>query len=365
MKIAMVGQFPPHIGGVSTHVLNLSKELIKKGHEVYVVTYPQKNLKDIGKIHVNSTYGINIKGLRSLFFIIFGTIKLVQIVKKHDIDIIHGHYLFPPGLIAILGGFFTKKKVYITAHGSDIFNLYKNKGFMRPILKFILKKAYKVLVVSEALKEEIIKINIKGIEEKVRINLNAVDINKFKPDNSYLFKKELIKDYDIIENQAIILYVGRLDKEKNVESLIEAKKHLKTPSTLVIVGYGPLENNLKEKIKKEKISNVIFTGKRKDIENIIPSSDILVLPSFYESFGIVLIEALSCGKPVIGSDIKSIRSIITEDVGLLIDPNNTKDITNKIDLILTNKDLKKKMEKNARQRALLFSKIQIPYDMNI
>ena len=97
MKIAMVGQFPPHIGGVGVHIHTLSKELVKKGHEVYVITYPHKDIKDIDGIHVIGTKGVNVPGLRGLFFAINAERELKKLIEREDIDIIHGHYLLPAG----------------------------------------------------------------------------------------------------------------------------------------------------------------------------------------------------------------------------------------------------------------------------
>ena len=99
-----------------------------------------------------------------------------------------------------------------------------------------------------------------------------------------------------------------------------------------------------------------------NMENIVPSSDIIILPSHSESFGIVLIEALACGKGVIGSNTGGISEIITPDVGLLIDSKDYQSIANAIDKVFSDEDLKNKFSQNARQRAKVFSKMEIPYD---
>lgn len=376
MKIAMIGQFPPHIGGVGVHINSLSKELLKNGEEVFVITYPHKDIKnevnkdymDNNGIKVIGTRGINIPGLRSLFYVLFGTINLIRIVRKYNIDIIHGHYLYPAGLIAVLGGMFTKKKVYVTSHGSDMFCLYPQHKFMRPIIRFVLKRADVVLAVSESLKEEILKTNIPNIEKNVRLNWNTVDINEFKIANNdsdhhsknnsnYNFKNEL----NIPKDKPIILFVGNIIKRKNVATIIDAKKQLKSGCVLVVVGDGPLLNSLKEKVKVENVEDVIFTGARNDIANVIQSSDLLILPSYSESFGLVLIEALACGKPVIGSNVGGIKEIITDDVGLLVEPTDFRGLANSIDLILSDKKLREKFQSNARDRAMDFSEVDIPY----
>ena len=368
MKIAMVGQFPPHIGGVGVHIHSLSKELIKQGHEVYVITYPHKDIKDSDGIHVIGTKGINIPGLRGLLFAINAKKELKKLVERENIDIIHGHYLFPAGWAAVKAGKSTNTKTYVTSHGSDMFELYKNKIFTRPLIKKVLKDADIILAVSKALKEEIINTKIPKIEEKVRLHWNGVDVNKFKTtkNNENKFKKELVHEFNIAADKPIILFVGNIIKRKNVDLLIEAKKHMATKANLVIVGDGPYLNQLKDKAEKEyyegNIDNVYFTGSRTDVEDIMPSCDLLVLPSLSESFGLVLLEALACGKPVIGSNVGGISEIITEDVGLLIDPNDSKDLANAIDKILTDKELMEKFKSNARKRAMDFGEIKLPYD---
>jgi len=115
-------------------------------------------------------------------------------------------------------------------------------------------------------------------------------------------------------------------------------------------------------VEKEHLDNVYFTGSRNDVEDIIPSCDILVLPSLSESFGLVLIEALACGKPVIGSNVGGIKEIITEDVGLLINPNDIKDLANAIDKLFSDNELMEKFKSNARNRAMDFAEVKLPYD---
>ena len=356
MKIAMIGQFPPHVGGVGVHIHTLSKELVKQGHEVYVITYPHKDIEDIDGIHVIGTKGINIPGIRGLMFKISAKKVLKQLLIEVDIDIIHGHYLFPAGAAAVEIGKKHGIKTYVTAHGSDMFEMYKKQSFMRSTIKKVLKKADVVFAVSNALKKEILKTNVSGIENKTRLYWNSVDIDKFKINENTSFK------LNFENNKPIVLFVGNIIKRKNVNVLLDAKKLAKSDYNLVIVGDGPLLNQLKDKVKKENISDVYFMGARKDVENIIPCADVLVLPSFSESFGLVLIEALACGKPVIGSDVGGIKEIITSDVGLLIDPNNSENVSEAIDKMILDDKFRNNLASNARSRAKDFSKVEIPYD---
>ena len=353
MKIAMLGQFPPHFGGVGVHIHTLSKELVNQGHEVYVITYPHSDLKDIDGIHVIGTSGINIPGIRGLMFKRNAKKALENLLKEVDIDIIHGHYLFPAGAAAVEVGSKHKIKTYVTAHGSDMFEMYKKQSFMRPFIKKVLKKADVVFAVSNALKQEILATGVENIESKTRLYWNSVDIDKFSSDN-----KNILEGH----SKPIVLFVGNIIKRKNVNLIIEAKKQSNEDYELVIVGDGPLKKDLEEKVKNENISDVKFLGSRSDVENIIPGCEVLVLPSFSESFGLVLIEALACGKPVIGSNVGGISEIITDDVGLLINPNDASTLESAIDKVIGDDGFRQNLASNARKRAMDFSKVEIPYD---
>ena len=196
-----------------------------------------------------------------------------------------------------------------------------------------------------------------GIANKTKLSWNSVDINKFSTKYNDSFKKE----FNLLD-KPIVLFVGNLIKRKNVDSLIEAKKISSSDYYLVIVGDGPLYDKLKSKVENEEMSDVIFAGSRNDVENIIPSCDVLILPSYSESFGLVLIEALACGKPVIGSDVGGITEIITKHVGLLVNPNKISSIAMAIDKVIGDDDFRYMLSLNARDRAMDFSTVTIPYD---
>jgi N-acetyl-alpha-D-glucosaminyl L-malate synthase BshA len=357
MKIAMVGQFPPHVGGVGVHIHTLSKKLVEKGHEVYVITYPHKEIKDIDGIHVIGTKGLNIPGVRGLMFKKNAKKALENLLEKEDIDIIHGHYLFPAGAAAVEVGKKHNIKTYVTAHGSDMFELYKSQPLMRPTIRNVLKDADGVFAVSNALRHEIVATGVSGIADKTKLSWNSVDIEKYSTKENDSFKKEFE-----LEDKPIVLFVGNLIKRKNVDSLLEAKKISKSDYHLVVVGDGPLFKKLKKKVDDENIRDVVFTGSRDDVEDIIPSCDVLILPSYSESFGLVLIEALACGKPVIGSDVGGISEIINDDVGLLVNPNKVSSIAKAIDRIIDDDNLRLSLSGNARNRALDFSEVDIPYE---
>ncbi|MDI9623835.1 MAG: glycosyltransferase [Methanothermobacter sp.] len=351
-KVIMIGKFPPHLGGVASHTYNLAKQLKEKGYHINVLTYPHEKIEDKNNIKVSSAPTINIKGLRGLIFTLTATQKLIKIIRKENIDIIHAHYIIPPGLIALIGSIITKKPYYVTVHGSDALIL-SSKSILRPIIKLILKKASKVLVISKKLAEKVMELGIP--QKKIIVTYNMVDTKIFNPQIKTSFREE------IGTKKPIILFVGNLVPQKGVEYLLKAKKLLKRDSKLVIVGGGPLLEKLKNIVEKENIKDVIFTGPRTDINNIMAAADIIVLPSVSEGIPIVLLEAMAMAKPIIATKVGGIPEIVDESVGILIEPKNPKELADAIDKLLSDEKGRKRLGKNGLKKAAKFSTIKTPY----
>lgn len=356
MRICLLGHFPPHIGGVSSHTYLLSQELVKRGDEVYVLTYPHPDIKNINGLHVESAPTIDIKGLRGFIFLVTSTIKLISLIKKYNIDLIHAHFIIPPGLVAVLAGSITQKKVAVTVHGSDIFILASNP-ILRILIKHVLRKADYLAAVNDTIKKEILKLEIEGVEDKIKVTPNAVDLKKYKPHLKTTFTQEIAHD----PQKHLVLFVGNLMPQKGLEYLIEAKKHLKSPVKLVIVGGGPLMTDLKEMVKVNRIDDVYFTGARRDVDQIMPACDLFVLPSISEGFPITILEAFASGLPVVATDTGGIKELVTQDVGMVVQPGDSTALAEAIDKILQNTDKRYEMAKAARKKAEDYGYLDIPY----
>jgi L-malate glycosyltransferase len=353
MRVCLLGQYPPHIGGVSSHTYLLSLELVKRGDQVYVLTYPHPDVKDIGEIKVETAFAPNIKGLRGLFFFISSFFKLIRMVRRFNIELIHAHFLLPPGLIGVCVGSLMGKKTAVTAHGSDLMIQAKNP-VLRSMIKFVLKKADYVLVVNQTLKDKVLELGIN--QEKVYITPNAVDVEKFNPK-----KKDLPSDIKISHDKPVILFVGNLVFQKGVEYLLEAKKIMKNDAELVIVGDGPLRPELEMKVRDEKIQDVVFTGARRDVDKIMPSGTVFVLPSISEGFPITILEAMASGLPVVATNVGGISEVMSEQVGIMVNPSSPTELASALDKILENETLRNDMNVTAREQALKYSKVKIPY----
>ncbi|MDP3066532.1 MAG: glycosyltransferase family 4 protein, partial [Methanobacteriaceae archaeon] len=291
-----------------------------------------------------------VKGLRGIFFLFSAFLKLSSMVRRYHIDLIHAHFILPPGLISVLVGKLHDKKTAVTIHGSDIY-IQSKKPFLKQLTRYVLKNTDYVLVVNEAIRKEVLKMGISS--EKVYLTPNAVDVEKFNPQN------QLPPDVAVNGNKPTLLFVGNLVNQKGVKYLLKAKKQLEVDSELLIVGDGPLKGELEQEAKG--IPGVIFLGARRDVELIIPSADLMVLPSVSEGFPITILESLSSGVPVVATNVGGVAEIVKKEVGLVVEPADPKALAEAIDNLLKNDKLRLEMKGWCRETAVNHASMEIPY----
>ena len=269
-------------------------------------------------------------------------------LKKEKIDILHvPHYNIP---------IFYRGKMIVTIHDLThlIYPEFLPNKFAYLYAKFMLwlatKKAYKILTVSENTKKDILKF-FKVNPDKIEVIYNAVGeefVEKNNEELEYLYDK-----FKIPKNKKIILYVGNLKPHKNLERLLEAYSKIdnKEDTCIVLVGkafanYNALEDREKQ-LQIEK--NVIHTGivTQEELVDLYNLADVFVFPSLYEGFGLPVIEALSCGTPVICSNTSSLPEVGGDAVEYF-DPLNVEEIKEKIEkeLLSEDKTVNKKWAKN-------------------
>ena len=183
----------------------------------------------------------------------------------------------------------------------------------------------------------------------------GVDIKKFKPDKS--LRKETRHELGINEESKVMIFLGRINKDKGVNELIQAFMEISPIyDNLFLLIVGP-DDGEREKLEgivgSEETNKIFFTGSTNEPQKYLSASDILCLPSYREGFGMVIIEAASVGLPSIGSDIYGIRDAIVNDgTGLLHKPFSVEDLREKLKILLDNEELTKKLGQNARKRAI-------------
>lgn len=318
-----------------------------------MLTYPHQDIADVEGVKVETAPAPNIKGLRGLFFTISSFFKLIGMVRSLKIDLIHAHFLLPPGLIGVCVGSLMGKKTAVTAHGSDLMIQAKNP-LLRTLIKFTLKRADYVMVVNQNLQEKVLELGVNP--DKIHVTPNAVDVEKFNPQN-----KELPHDMEMSSDKPVLLFVGNLVFQKGVKYLLDAKKLMNTPAELVVVGDGPLRQELVMKVHGDQIRDVVFVGARRDVENIMPSADVFVLPSVSEGSPITILESMASGLPVVATSVGGITEVINEKVGMVVEPANPQEMATALDKILENREILNKMGVAAREHALEYSTVQVPY----
>ena len=352
MNICIIGQYPPQVGGIATYTNSLREELIKDGHNVYVLTYPQNCSRNDNVFEANV---VNIPVIRGLSFILSSYRKLIHIIDEYDIDIVHSNYILPPGLVAALTKRKKDVKIIVSVHGSDI-NILPNNKILKPIIKYTLNHADNIYFVSKQLQKKADKLNIKDLNKKSYITPNTVNTNKFNPTNT---EHKLRQKY----KKPIVMFIGNLVKQKGLTYLLDAKINAKSDYVLLIYGDGKEKTTLTKQITQHNIKDVYLMGKTTTPEKIIPEADIMVLPSVSEGASIVALESMSCAKAFISTDVGNIKDIIKNyENGVIVPAKDSQELTHAIDKLVNDKELRIKIGENARRTIIEeYSKMNIPY----
>lgn len=270
-----------------------------------------------------------------LVFLFLVRLTIYLIINGRKYDIIHANWTLA-SLAAVLSKPFHQRPVVTTLHGSDIFSALKFRQFKIPT--FIALNGSNLLIcVSTALKTALENMGIPS--PKIKVVPNGVDAEKF-------FNREKIN------RKKNILYVGSLTKNKGVHLLLEAfsKLSYKYPGfRLVITGDGPEEENLRNLSEKLLIKNKVdFYGSKPhdEIGSIMSDSFLFVLPSKDEGFGVVLIEALASGLPCVAFNSGGVKDILSNNNGILVEPENVSELSCAIEKLITNRNLYKQLSAN-------------------
>jgi len=351
MKIAiLVSMFPPkHLGGTEIATLNIAKNLAQKGHNVEVITsldegLPKKSREDNFLIH--RIYYPKIK----LFGVIYFWIKCLFLIRKINSEITHVQNIqmaAPCFLAKIIFG----RSYIVYCRGSDVYLPWRFKNIFS---KIILNNASAVVVLSEDMKK---KIQI-FYPKNIFVISNGIDLVRFNG-----LRKEIIRrKLNIASDEKIILFVGTLKFIKGISYLIEAMGAIKEKEEkvkLILVGEGPerkrLENLTKE-LNLEKEINFIGGVENNKIPEYMSVSDIFILSSLSESFGIVNLEAMASGLPIVATKVGGIPEIVKDgENGFLVEPGDSKQIAEKILYLLSNDDIRKSISIANREKAKNYS----------
>ncbi|BAF71060.1 glycosyltransferase [Sulfurovum sp. NBC37-1] len=332
----------------SVHTIKWAKSLSENDIEIVIFGLGNFTVDDYDGItnitvkNLNQTIDVEDgKWYKIKYLYALPTIK--KIIREFKPDIIHAHYATSYGLLGALSSF---SPFVLSVWGSDVFD-FPHKSFLhKSILKFNLKKADKILSTSHVMKEETNLYTKKEIE----VTPFGIDIEQFKP----MKAESLFTQHDIV-----IGTVKTLQEKYGIEYLIKAFKILSDkytglPLKLLIVGSGKLEKNLKKLTEKLDIQHkTIFTGKVpfSDVPKYHNMLSVSVSVSNSESFGVAVIEASACAKPVIVSNVGGLPEVIEDGVtGIIVPPRNPEMTAKAIEKLILDPSFRTQMGDAGRTR---------------
>lgn len=326
MKIGLfTDTYYPQINGVATSVLMLKKNLEKRGHQVYVFTTtdPKADGDEINVYRVPSIPFISARRVG-----MFYNPRLSKIIKRIGLDVIHTHTEFSLG---IFGRAMAKElnipflHTYHTIY-EDYTHYIGKLGIFDPIAKMAVRKisinfcnsADKVIVPTNKVKKLLLSYNLK---KDISVIPTGIELNKFSKENFNFYEvQNLRENLGIREKDKILLYIGRLAKEKNIEEILIAMKYYlkdKDDVKLLLIGDGPEREILEEKAKELEIDKkTVFAGERawSDIGIYYQLGDVFVSASQSETQGLTYIEALASGVPVVAKADNCLEGVLNNDV---------------------------------------------------
>lgn len=360
--------YPPFINGVSTSVLMLKQGLEKLGHEVYVVTVNDESFsyKEEDGILKIPSFPIGLMNFRQTGIY---PIKAFNIIKKWKLDIIHSHTEFSIGTFArliskqlnipLVHTYHTMYEEYIYYITKGYFNS-ASKKLVEYLTLFLCDKTIDELIVPTEKTKELFKDKYK-VKRDVYVIPSGIDTTRFYKEN--IDKNEIInlkKDLGLKKTDFIVLYVGRIAKEKSIDFLINNFNSVlnRIPKAkMIIVGDGPDIKNLIDLTRKKGLENkIIFTGKAPwtDVPKYYSLCDLFVTASKTETQGLTVMEAMGASKPVVAIRDESFELMITDKKdGLFFD--DEKSYVDMIYEVYKNKKLRDEISFNARLTADKYS----------
>ena len=352
MKIGVVCY--PTFGGSGVVATELGIELSKKGHEVHFITYSQPVRLDAlsSNLHYHEVNVPDYPLFKYEPYELALSSKLFDVISKHKIDVLHVHYAIPHAYAAYMAKKILKENGYnipiiTTLHGTDI-TLVGNNPFYKPAVTFSINKSDIVTCVSKSLMEDTREFF--GIKREIKVIPNFIDIDKYARKHNLCQGNMLAQD-----DEKIIVHVSNFRPLKRIIDVLKIfeKINQKINSKLIMVGDGPDKKKAKDFLRKNNLKNkVIFLGKTSEVDEILCSSDLFLLPSEKESFGLAALEAMALKVPVISTNTGGLKDLnINGNSGYTSDIGDIDSMAKNAIKILSDDSLKKKYRIQAFENA--------------
>jgi N-acetyl-alpha-D-glucosaminyl L-malate synthase BshA len=315
MKIGIVCY--PTFGGSGVLATELGKALADEGHQVHFITYQQPVRLNV--FNTNIFYHEVRVPTYPLFdyppYEVALASTMVDVIINHDLDLLHVHYAIPHASAAYMAKQIVKQKngrnipVITTLHGTDITLVGKDKTY-EPVVTFSINESDAITAVSENLRDETYRSF--AIHKKIEVIYNFVDVARFNKKPIDAFRKVIAP-----AGEKILTHASNFRKVKRVDDVVKIFAAVKNvmPAKLLMVGDGPERPAMEELVRSLGVDeHVRFLGKQEQMEDILAVSDVFLLPSEYESFGLAALEAMAARAVVISSNAGGLIEINVQNV---------------------------------------------------
>ncbi|MFI8576874.1 N-acetyl-alpha-D-glucosaminyl L-malate synthase BshA [Rossellomorea aquimaris] len=342
----------PTVGGSGVVATELGKLLAERGHEIHFITssIPFRLNKMYHNIYFHQVEVSQYSVFQYPPYDIALANKMAEITERENLDILHVHYAIPHAVCAILGKQMSGKdvKIVTTLHGTDITVLGYDPSLTGAI-RFGIEKSDVVTAVSSALVKQ--TNDLIQPDKDIQTVYNFIDERVYKAVDS----QHLRNEYGIKDNEKVIIHVSNFRGVKRVKDVVAAFNLIQSeiPAKLLLVGDGPEMTVICRQVGELGLEDrVLFLGKQDNLEELYSLSDIKLLLSEKESFGLVALEAMACGVPSIGTDVGGIPEVIEDGYnGFICEVGNVAQVAEKSLLLLKDETLHKELSEHALQTA--------------
>ena len=352
----------PTYGGSGVVATELGIALAEQGNEVHFISYDQPFRLDLYSDRIYY-HEVSVPDYPLFDFTPYElnlTSKLVDVVLHENLNILHVHYAIPHASAAvnakqILATHGINIPIVTTLHGTDITLLGKDKSF-KPVIEYAINMSDAVTAVSQDLKKETLEHF--NITNEIKTIPNFIDMSMYQQEVDKKLRKNIAK-----EDEFILTHISNFRKVKRVEDVIKIfeKVNKEKSSKLLMIGDGPERLKAEDLCRKLGVSkNVKFLGKLKVIEKMLAISDVFILPSETESFGLVALEAMASKTAIISTNSGGLNEVNIEGItGYLSDVGNVNKMANDTLKLLNDTDLLNTFKANALSHAKTFDVVNI------
>ena len=351
MKIGIVCY--PTYGGSGVVATELGLALAEKGHHVHFITYsfPQRLEHYCANVYYHEVSIANYPLFQYAPYELALASKIVDVAEHEGLDVLHVHYAIPHASAAFMAKSILKSRgktlpFITTLHGTDITIVGKDKSY-EPVVTFSINESDIVTSVSESLKQD----TIKGFEvnKEIKVVPNFINLDRFKKQ-----KKEHFKQAICPNGEKLIVHTSNFRPVKRVQDVIHTFYNLRkeVPAKLLLVGDGPERANMEQLCRElGTCDDIRFLGKLDVVEEVLSVSDLFIMPSAEESFGLAALEAMACEVPVLSSNAGGIPELNIDGVtGYTCEIGNVAQMVKKAKIILDDANIQS-FKSNALKRA--------------